>query len=169
MSRMSECMVAMPSENTNIQKSRACTRKWVWLLRMRLPTPMRMRRWLGGSARNSGNTSRGSTSKALTAARNRGLKVSLDVEGNSLRSARSRLVPRPGATCRALADVYAIFNPGPYDVEIWASAILLAPGALRSRYWQRRLSRQSRLRVPRRMFRLARRHRVKAAVVASAA
>ena len=35
-----------------------------------------------------------STSKAFTAARNTGLNVSLEVEGNSLRSARSRLRPR---------------------------------------------------------------------------
>ena len=45
-----------------------------------MPTPMRMRRWLGGRPRNSGNTSRGSTSKALTAALNSGLKVSFEVD-----------------------------------------------------------------------------------------
>jgi hypothetical protein len=47
----------------------------------------------------------------LTAVRNSGLKVSLDVEGNSLRRARSMLMPLAPTICLGLADVYATMNP----------------------------------------------------------
>jgi hypothetical protein len=60
-----------------------------------------------------GEISRGTGSKAFTATRNKGLNVSFEVEGNSLRSARSRLTPRAEPTRPAFAEVYAMINPRP--------------------------------------------------------
>jgi hypothetical protein len=55
-----------------------------------------MRRWLGGSVRNSGNISRGTTSKAFTAARNKGLNVNLEVDGNPIEAGAARRTDLPG-------------------------------------------------------------------------
>src|SRR6478752_5330340 len=115
MSRMFDFAFASPSLNTNIQKSRACTRKCTWLLRMRLPTPIRTRRWLGGRSRNSGNTSFGTISKALIAALKKGLKVRRDVDGKSLRIARSKLRRLTGAAEVGVAEVYDMSSPSRID------------------------------------------------------
>ncbi len=53
---------------------------------------------------------RGTTSNALTAARNSGLNVSLEVEGNSLRRSRSRLTLVAPSAGPGLADVYAMLE-----------------------------------------------------------
>jgi hypothetical protein len=65
---------------------------------------------LGGSVRNSGKIHRGTTSNALTAARNSGLNVSLEVEGNSLWRSRSRLTLLAPTAGPGLADVYAMLE-----------------------------------------------------------
>jgi hypothetical protein len=52
-------------------------------------------------------------SVALTAARNTGLKVNFEVEGKSLRKARSRLMLRASMACPGFADVYAMIVPSP--------------------------------------------------------
>jgi hypothetical protein len=51
---------------------------------------------LGGSVRNSGNISRGTTSKAFTAARNKGLNVNLEVDGNPIEAGAARRTDLPG-------------------------------------------------------------------------
>src|SRR5262249_44007067 len=108
MSRMFEFALASFCVKTNIQKSRACVRKCTWLLMMRLPTPIRTRRWFGGRSRNSDQIRRGTISKALMIVRNKGLKVSRDVDGNSLRMVRSSVEPLASVVFAKLAEVSVI-------------------------------------------------------------